>query len=67
MELEKHITDEKPGINYTLCGYYYLPDLVLPDRKGTDCGNGRNEGKSSAIRLKQRKTVQPSRATPHPT
>lgn len=25
MELEKHITDERTGISYTLCGDYYLP------------------------------------------
>lgn len=33
MELEKHITDEKTGISYTLCGDYYLPDLKLPEEK----------------------------------
>lgn len=33
MELEKHITDEKTGISYTLCGDYYLPDLALPEEK----------------------------------
>ena len=35
MELEKHITDEKTGISYTLCGDYYLPDLKLPEENGT--------------------------------
>ena len=38
MELEKHITDEKTGISYTLCGYYYLPDLSLPEEKFYDLG-----------------------------
>lgn len=33
MELKKHITDEKTGISYTLCGDYYLPDLALPEEK----------------------------------
>ena len=33
MELEKHITDEKTGISYTLCGDYYLPDLAIPEEK----------------------------------
>ena len=28
--MKKHITDEKTGINYTLHGDYYLPDLELP-------------------------------------
>ncbi len=30
MEMEKHITDEKTGISYTLQGEYYLPDFTLP-------------------------------------
>ena len=29
MERKAHITDERTGIDYTLCGDYYLPDLVL--------------------------------------
>lgn len=29
--MEKHITDEKTGISYTLQGDYYLPDIVLPE------------------------------------
>ena len=31
MELKQHIMDEKTGINYTLCGDYYLPDFSLGD------------------------------------
>ena len=38
MELKKHITDEKTGISYTLCGDYYLPDLVLPEEKYYELG-----------------------------
>lgn len=38
MELEKHITDEKTDISYTLCGDYYLPDLSLPEEKFYDLG-----------------------------
>ena len=38
MELEKHITDERTGISYTLCGDYYLPDLKLPEEKSYDRG-----------------------------
>ena len=29
-KMKKHITDAKTGINYTLHGDYYLPDLSLP-------------------------------------
>ena len=28
--MQKHITDERTGISYTLHGDYYLPDLELP-------------------------------------
>ena len=35
---KKHITDEKTGIRYTLCGDYYLPDLVLPEEKYYELG-----------------------------
>ena len=28
--MQKHITDEKTGISYTLQGDYYIPDLTLP-------------------------------------
>jgi len=31
--MNKHFTDEKTGISYTLQGDYYLPDLVLPAEK----------------------------------
>lgn len=31
MTLPKHITNEQTGINYTLHGDYYLPDLKLPE------------------------------------
>ena len=31
--MEKHIIDEKTGINYTLQGDYYIPDLILPPEK----------------------------------
>ena len=33
--MKKHITDEKTGISYTLCGDYYLPDLVLNEEEPT--------------------------------
>ena len=33
--MEKHIYDEKNGLSYTLCGNYYLPDLVLNEEEAT--------------------------------
>ena len=31
--MEKHMYDEKNGLSYTLCGDYYLPDLVLNEEE----------------------------------
>lgn len=31
--MEKHITDAKTNISYTLDGDYYLPDLALPEEE----------------------------------
>ena len=31
--MEKHVYDEKNGLSYTLCGDYYLPDLVLNEEE----------------------------------
>lgn len=36
--MEKHITDEKTGISYTLQGDYYLPDLALPPEEEQPIG-----------------------------
>lgn len=33
MERKAHITGERTGVGYTLCGNYYLPALVLPEEK----------------------------------
>ena len=33
--METHIYDEKNGLSYTLCGDYYLPDLVLNEEEPT--------------------------------
>ena len=38
MEYKAHITDERTGIGYTLCGDYYLPDLVLSEEKAYELG-----------------------------
>ena len=36
--MNKHITDEKTGISYTLQGDYYLPDLALPPEEEKPIG-----------------------------
>lgn len=37
--MKKHIYNEQTGINYTLHGDYYLPNLALPDEeKGVEIG-----------------------------
>ena len=33
--MKKHIYDEKNGLSYTLCGDYYLPELVLNEEEPT--------------------------------
>ena len=33
--MKKQIYDEKNGLSYTLCGNYYLPDLVLNEEEPT--------------------------------
>ena len=33
--MEKHVYDEKNGLSYTLCGDYYLPNLVLNEEEPT--------------------------------
>lgn len=33
--MEKHIYDEKNGLSYTLCGDYYLLDLILNEEEPT--------------------------------
>ena len=33
--METHIYDEKNGLSYTLCGDYYLPNLVLNEEEPT--------------------------------
>ena len=36
--MNKHITDEKTGISYTLHGDYYLPNLALPPEEKQPIG-----------------------------
>ena len=33
--MEKHVYNEKNGLSYTLCGDYYLPNLVLNEEEPT--------------------------------
>ena len=51
-ELPKNYIDEKTGIEYRLVGIYYIPDLVLPDRKNVKPGK---YGKMRARYLKEHK------------
>ena len=37
-KMKKHITDEKTGISYTLCGDYYLPGLELKEQEESHYG-----------------------------
>ena len=39
-------TIEKNGITYTLCGDYYLPNLVLPEQKEVNIGMWRQRYRS---------------------
>ena len=36
--MEKHIYDDKNGIDYTLYGDYYLPNLELMEDEEAHCG-----------------------------
>ena len=51
--MNKQITDEKTGINYTLVGDYYLPDLTLPEEE-TNITLGRH-GRMVQAHLKNHK------------
>lgn len=37
-ELPKNYIDEKTGIEYRLVGDYYIPNLVLPNKKSVKLG-----------------------------
>ena len=52
--MEKHIYDEKNGLSYTLCGDYYLPNLVLNEEETT-------YGKSGMLRKQFLKEHRPIR------
>ena len=54
-ELPKNYIDEKTGIEYTLHGDYYIPNLVLPDRKNVKLGK---YGRMRAIYLKENKKAE---------
>ncbi len=51
-ELQKNYIDEKTGIEYTLHGDYYIPNLLLPDRKNVKLGK---YGRMRARYLKENK------------
>lgn len=54
-ELPKNYIDEKTGIEYTLKGDYYIPNLVLPNRKNVTLGK---YGKMRARYLKENKKAE---------
>lgn len=54
-ELPKNYIDEKTGIEYSLVGDYYIPNLVLPDRKNVKLGK---YGRMRARYLKENKKAE---------
>ena len=52
--MEKHVYDEKNGLSYTLCGDYYLPNLVLNEDEPT-------YGKYGILRKQFLKEYRPAR------
>ena len=54
-ELPKNYIDEKTGIGYTLKGDYYIPNLVLPNRKNVKLGK---YGRMRARYLKEHKKAE---------
>ena len=51
-ELPKNYIDEKTGIEYRLVGDYYIPNLILPNRKNVTLGK---YGRMRAKYLKEHK------------
>ena len=54
-ELPKNYIDEKTGIEYRLVGDYYIPNLVLPNKKDVKLGR---YGRLRARYLKENKKVE---------
>ena len=54
-ELPKNYIDEKTGIEYRLVGDYYIPNLVLPNKKDVKLGR---YGRMRARYLKENKKVE---------
>ena len=54
-ELQKNYIDEKTGIEYRLVGDYYIPNLILPNRKNVTLGK---YGKMRARYLKENKKAE---------
>lgn len=61
MELQKHITDERTGINYTLHGDYYLPDPALEKGKlmSDSLENQKQTARDLDERIKKQLLAQP--------
>ena len=54
-ELPEKYVDEKTGIEYTLKGDYYIPNLVLPNKKNVKLGK---YGRMRARYLKENKKAE---------
>ena len=54
-ELPQNYIDEKTGIEYRLVGDYYIPNLVLPNKKDVKIGR---YGRMRARYLKENKKVE---------
>lgn len=54
-DLPENYIDEKTGIEYSLVGDYYIPNLVLPDRKNVKLGK---YGRMRARYLKDNKKAE---------
>lgn len=54
-ELQKNYIDEKTGIEYRLVGDYYIPNLILPNRKNVTLGK---YGRMRAKYLKEHRKVE---------
>ena len=54
-ELSKNYIDKKTGIEYTLKGDYYIPNLVLPSKKSVKLGK---YGRMRARYLKEHKKAE---------
>jgi len=51
--MQKHITDRKTGIGYTLNGDYYLPNIRLPEKENCSFGKYGNLHRKYLLKYKK--------------